>query len=67
VQVRQLQQQVAQLQSELARIRISARKGFDLKQWQRLVMLCHPDRNQGSPASLAATQWLMSVREEFSE
>jgi hypothetical protein len=67
VQVRELQAEVSQLRGELARERIGRRKGFDVKQWQRLVMLCHPDRNQDSPASLAATQWLMSVREEFSD
>lgn len=28
----------------------------------RLLQLCHPDRHDGSPASLKATRWLLEMR-----
>lgn len=33
-----------------------------LEQLPRLLMCCHPDRHQNSPASTRATQWLLAVR-----
>jgi hypothetical protein len=63
--VHQLQSEVADLRRQLTRPRLSAPSGFDIKQWQRLVQLRHPDKHQGSAASVTATQWLLSVRKEF--
>lgn len=34
--------------------------GLTEHQLRRLIQLCHPDKHGGSPASVAATQWLLA-------
>ncbi len=36
------------------------------EQLPRLIQLCHPDRHQGSQASVTATQWLLELRKQLS-
>jgi ribosomal protein L29 len=74
--VRDLEQQVADLQSEVARWRIQAMmaevysrkaappEGFK-GQIKRLLQLCHPDKHGGSEAATNATQWLLKMRESL--
>ena len=39
-----------------------ARQGIEPEMLRRLIMLCHPDRHDGSDASHRATQWLLEQR-----
>ena len=60
---------VATLRRELdaKRFELSRRpieRTIPLKQWRRLVQLCHPDRHGNSEAANQATRWLMEVRPE---
>ena len=63
---RQLQLQLMALEAKLAATQSPAKlrstAGLPSNILQRLIMLCHPDRHQGSEMSTKTTQWLLEQR-----
>ncbi len=45
-----------------ARQSVQTRSAIPSDMLRRLLMLCHPDKHDGSAASTAATQWLLEQR-----
>lgn len=63
---RQLQIQIMVLESKLAAVQptthLCSTPSIPANMLQRLIMLCHPDRHQGSEMSTKITQWLLEQR-----